>query len=98
MLELVQEGIGYAGMEEGMKQKGYDKQSIVDALSDPAHAVVKDRTMLLMSGLSQKEMNDKLFNEEGGISAFGNISSQPNEDQVSPCHCCCCCQFSSSVI
>lgn len=75
MLELAKDGTSYSDMEEAMERKGYDKQSILDILSDPAHADVKENTLHLMRGLAQKEMVDNLANEEGGSdNAFASTS------------------------
>ena len=80
MLELAKDGTSYSDMEEAMELKGYDKQSILDILSDPAHADMKENTLNLMRGLAQKEMVDNLANEEAGIDdAFASTSmDQPD--------------------
>jgi hypothetical protein len=75
MLELAQDGTSYSDMEEAMERKGYDKQSILDILSDSAHADMKENALYLMRGLAQKEMVDNLANEEGGSDdAFASTS------------------------
>jgi hypothetical protein len=90
MAELAQAGVSYADMEHEVALQGFDRESILEVLSDDDDT--KEKVLNLMRGLVQKELVETLSKKDDDVikgnskksDAFGSSAKGPERLKPNP--------------